>query len=293
MNPVERYPSPLRYPGGKTSLKVFLSETVRINGLNECTYIEPFAGGAGAGLALLFSERVSEIYINDKDPCIVAFWRAILSHSDEFLKLISKTPLSVQVWRRQKSILRHRHKHSMLKVGFATFYINRCNRSGVLNAGPIGGINQDGDYKIDARFNKEGLKSKIEKIALYKNRIRVWNQDAVTFLKRVFKSSRLDKEKSLVYMDPPYFEKAKRLYPLYLKEADHRRLAQYLNQKADFRWIVSYDDTEPVRKLYSQTSNSFTKKYSVHSARIGRELLISSPNCELPVSFLEAHASSD
>lgn len=280
----DSHPSPLRYPGGKTFLTDFLSQTIRVNRLDGGIYVEPFAGGAGAALGLLFSERVSKIHINDKDPCIYAFWRAILDYSDEFLELLQKSPVSVRMWKRQKLILRDRRKHSTLEVGFATFYLNRCNRSGVLNAWPIGGINQDGNYKIDARFNKRRLRQKIEKIALYKNRISVWNADAITFLERVFKKRGVSKARTLVYMDPPYFEKARSLYSFYFRDADHERLAKYLNQLADFRWIISYDDAPQIRKLYTGKKKVLAKNYSVRSVRIGRELIISSGNCVPAVS---------
>jgi DNA adenine methylase len=276
------HPSPLRYPGGKSSLTEFLSRTIRLNGLEGGTYVEPFAGGAGAALGLLFSEKVCEICINDKDPCIHAFWKSILDHTEEFLERLEQTPVTVRTWKKQKSILRSPHQHPLVEVGFATFYLNRCNRSGVLNAGPIGGMKQDGEYRISVRFNKDRLRKRIEKIALYRERIKVRNLDAVTFLRRIFEKDRIRKDSSLVYMDPPYFEKARRLYAFYFHEADHERLATYLNNNADFRWIISYDDSPSVRELYSACSKLVLRNYSVHSARIGRELLISSRSCSLP-----------
>lgn len=278
----DRHPSPLRYPGGKTSITEFLSKAIRLNRLEGGTYIEPFAGGAGAALGLLFSERVSEVNINDRDPCIYAFWKSLLRHTEEFLEKLKRTPVTVQTWKEQKAIVRDTRKRSLVDLGFATFYLNRCNRSGVLNAGPIGGMKQDGNYGIDVRFNKDRLRKKLEKIALYKDRIRVWNLDGVAFLRRLFKKRGTSRDVSLVYMDPPYFEKAHRLYSFYFREADHERLADYLNQYADFRWIISYDDTPSVRRLYSGSKSVLFKSYSVHSIRIGRELIISSRNCILP-----------
>lgn len=153
----------------------------------------------------MFSEGVSEIHINDIDPCIYAFWRAILQQTDRFLETVDKTPVSVRVWKQQKSVLRNRHNHSTFEVGFATFFVNRCNRSGVLNGGPIGGLGQEGNYKIDVRFNKDRLKRKIGKIALYKERITAWNLDGVAFLTKIFGACRVRKDNCLVYMDPPLF----------------------------------------------------------------------------------------
>jgi DNA adenine methylase len=274
----------LRYPGGKTLLTEFLSQTIKANDLQGGVYAEPFAGGAGAALGLLFSERVSEIHINDKDPRIYAFWRAILGNTEEFLRLIDVSPVTVRMWRRQKEVLKNPNSYSPLEVGFATFFVNRCNRSGVLNAGPIGGVKQDGPYKIGVRFNKAHLKMKIEKIAVYRERIRPWNMDAVPFLKALSKRFRNDLRRCLVYMDPPYFKKAETLYRFYFSEFDHERLADYLKHEAEFPWILSYDDMVKVRSLYPGRKKVVLKSYSVHTARLGRELMISDRGCLLPGS---------
>lgn len=279
------YPSPLRYPGGKTFLKQFLCQAIQANGLEGGVYVEPFAGGAGAALGLLFSERVSEIHINDIDPCIYAFWKTVLEHTGPFLELLEKTSVTVGAWKKQKSVLRDYYGHSVLEVGFATFFVNRCNRSGVFNAGPIGGIRQEGDYKIDVRFNKERLKKKIEKIALYKERITAWNLDGVALLSEIFATRSIRKDDCLVYMDPPYFRKAETLYSFYFTQTDHERLADCLNRSAGFRWILSYDDRAKVRRLYPGRKKILFRSYSIHSTRIGRELMISSRNCVLPVSL--------
>lgn len=282
------YPSPLRYPGGKTLLSEFLAETIRLNGLVGGTYLEPYAGGAGAALSLLFSELVWQIAINDKDPRIYWFWKSILESADEFIALVESTPVTVKMWREQKSVLRNISQHSGLEIGFATFFLNRCNRSGVLNAGPIGGLKQTGDYPVDARFNKTELIKKIQRIRLYSERISVSNLDGVTFLRRFLGKQTSDNNKCLAYMDPPYFDKAQSLYAFYFKDEDHKRLAEYLKEGSDCRWIVSYDDSKAVRKLYPGKKNVLLKCYSVHSARIGRELVIASSDCRLPGSYFAA-----
>jgi DNA adenine methylase len=286
-----RHSSPLRYPGGKTPLAPFLAEVLRINGLEGGVFAEPFAGGAGAALRLLFSEVLSRIYINDLDTRIYSFWRAVLNHTDELLTLLERTPVNVKHWRRQRAVLRSISQHSILEVGFATFYLNRSNHSGVLNGGPIGGLNQTGNYKIDARFNKKALRKKIERIALYSDRITVKNLDGVEFLKWLFSNGTVRAEAAFVYMDPPFFEKAARLYKIYFRDSDHDKLAKFLNHEHGFRWIVSYDDTPHIRKLYRDRPNVLLAKYSLHTTKTGRELIISSPNCSLPSDLLGSFLS--
>ena len=288
---ITKHPSPLRYPGGKTSLAPLLTEVVKINDLGGGVYIEPFAGGAGAALKLLLAEQVSEIYINDLDKKIYSFWMAILNQTDDFIRLLRSTPITVWQWRKQKAILKEPGKHSRLEVGFATFYLNRCNRSGVLNGGPIGGINQDGNYKIDARFNKKELQQRIEKIALYRDRITVKNLDGIAFLNWIFSNRTVDAANSLIYMDPPYFKKASSLYDVYFRDSDHRKLADYLKQRRPFRWIVSYDDTALIKRLYKDRRHVLLMQYSAHTVRLGRELVIFSSNCQLPRNFLDARSN--
>src|SRR6266850_6262136 len=235
------HPSPLRYPGGKSSVAPFLARTLELNSLQGGIYVEPFAGGAGAALKLLFSEVVSAIYLNDKDRLIFSFWKSVLDHTDDFLRMLADCRVNVVTWRKQREIVRNASEHSTLEVGFATFFLNRCNHSGVLNGGPIGGLRQDGNYKINARFNKTELARRIERLHLYRERIRISRLDALKFLDQVFESKNIDPKKCLVYLDPPYLEKAHPLYPLYFKTSDHVRLAKFLSKKVDYHWIISYE----------------------------------------------------
>lgn len=281
------YPSPLRYPGGKTALAPLLAETIQVNEIEGGTFLEPFAGGSGLALSLLFSETVGDIHLNDLDRRIYSFWAAILNQSESFLERLDRVQVNVAEWRRQREVMRRWKTAKILDLGFATFFLNRCNRSGVFNAGPIGGYDQTGNYKIDVRFNKRELRKKIERIILYGGRIKIWNLDAVKFLKRVFQKGGASRSRSLVYMDPPYFKKAQRLYPLYFVDADHARLAEYLNCRTQMRWLVSYDDTDEIRCLYSGTKNRLFMNYFLHSVRTGHELFIPSRNCKLPISFTE------
>lgn len=276
------HPSPLRYPGGKSRVAPFLAEVLKLNDLSDGIYIEPFAGGSGAALKLLFSEIASEIYLNDKDLLVYSFWHSALTQTDAFLELLAKVKVSVATWKKQKAVMSNPSAHSALERGFAAFFLNRCNRSGVFNAGPIGGLEQNGNYKIDARFNKAELQRRIERLHLYRDRIKISCSDAIAFLRAHFAKRHGNLQNSLVYLDPPYLVKARRLYPLYFQPSDHVRLANYLNERAKFRWIVSYDDVTPIRRLYASGKKSIRKSYSLHSARVGRELLISSPNCLLP-----------
>jgi DNA adenine methylase len=276
------HPSPLRYPGGKSFLTSFLADAIRLNGIDGGVYIEPCAGGAGAALNLLFSGYVSSVHINDADPCIFSFWKSVVYQSETFLELLEKTPVNVRTWRRQREIIRSRSKHSHLNVGFAVFYLNRCNRSGALNGGPIGGLDQTGAYKIDARFNKIELRKRIEKIFLHRDRISVSGKNAITFLREKQRKGFFEANRAIVYLDPPYHAKGQRLYSRFFRDSDHRALAKFLHVEAQFRWLVSYDDSSLIHNIYSGEKNLLFMNYFMHTARIGRELIIGSTDCDLP-----------
>ena len=167
--------SPLRYPGGKTKIAPLVNAIMKKADIKDGIYIEPFAGGCGVALALLLSDKVKHIVINDMDITIYAFWHSILNDTDEFIELIKKTQVTIEEWHKQKEIFLNKDSNKLLELGFATFFLNRTNRSGILKAGPIGGYNQTGNYLIDARFNKKNLIKRIERISQYKDKISLFN----------------------------------------------------------------------------------------------------------------------
>lgn len=261
--------SPLRYPGGKTFLFPFFDDVIKKHKLERVTYVEPFAGGAGAALALLFSEKVDRIVINDLDKAIYAFWKSAIFHSAKFIKEIHSTPVTIKERKKQKTIYSN-PKASQFELGFATFFLNRTNISGILDGGPIGGVDQKGKYKIDARFNKEKLAKRIHKLSLYKNRISVFNKDGLDLI-----NDYLNKKNVFIYLDPPYFEKGTTLYLNHYKKENHEALARRLNQNPNAFWLLTYDDKEEIRSLYPDREViSFSLNYNAYESRKGREVLI-------------------
>jgi len=254
--------SPLRYPGGKATLAGFFESTIKALGLDKPTYIEPYAGGAGAGLELLLKDVVGMVVINDLDPAIHACWKAMVKDSDEFLRLLKRTPLTIEEWKNQREIYRRRHDADVdpLALGFATFYLNRTSRSGVLGAGVIGGFAQAGSYKIDDRFDKDVLRGRIEKLAELSGKIRVTKQDGAARLREY-----LPKENVFAYVDPPYVEKGSSLYNTAFKEDYHRELAKVLNGHANMNWVLTYDIAYLIKSLYkAREVSEFRLLYSAY-----------------------------
>jgi len=262
--------TPLRYPGGKTSLFDFFSQIIERHQWKDAVYIEPYAGGAGAALSLLMLGKVKAIVINDYDPAIHAFWQSVVNDTQSFIEKIRSTDTTVEEWRRQKSIYKAADASHPLELGFATFFLNRTNRSGILNAGPVGGMAQTGNWKIDARYNKEALISKIQLIQGMRDSIFVTNKDGIEIIKEY---GSLDT--SFFYVDPPYFVKGAELYLNAFKQQNHEDLAHTLNEFKNSKWVLTYDNEPEIRELYPQRNyRPFDLKYSVHhNNHSGSELM--------------------
>lgn len=269
--------SPLRYPGGKTQLSRFVMHLLNFNKLDNIVYSEPFAGGFGAGLELLFNNKVKSVIINDYDTAIYSIWYAILNETERFINDIKSIEITINEWDKQKNnynVLIEEKKYSY-DLAFATYFLNRTNRSGIITGGPIGGKNQSGNYKIDCRFNKEDLIKKILKINEYKDSINIYNLEANDFIDEVIFSYK--PEEIFVFFDPPYYEKGKNLYTNFFNHKDHVRLKEKINSIDDYNWILTYDYQEEILNIYKEYKKySYTINYYASSARRAKEILIPS-----------------
>ncbi len=284
--------TPLRYPGGKARFAPFIAKIMEVNGISGGHYFEPYAGGAGVALELLFHGHASHVHINDLDPAIYSFWKAVTSYPDEILKLLETTHVSMEQWFKWRSILRREVSASIVEQGFATLFMNRTNRSGILKAGVIGGLAQNGDYKIDARYNKTVLASRIIKIAEHAKQITVYSEDALILLRR---SKNLFPKNSLIYLDPPYYVKGQGLYRNFYKHQDHLEIANILqSSKFLVPWVVSYDNAPEICDMY-QFSQALTYdlNYTAQKRYVGNEVMffhnkLFVPKEEIPQSKLAA-----
>ncbi|WP_083325139.1 DNA adenine methylase [Achromobacter xylosoxidans] len=272
--------TPLRYPGGKTQLAAFVGELLTLNKLQGGHYAEPFAGGAGIAWRLLFSGQASEIWLNDIDPAIYAFWKSVINDTDKLCDRIRDVNVTIDEWHRQRTIFR-KTRVNALDRAFAALFLNRTNRSGILDGGVIGGLDQKGNYKIDCRFNKKDLIRKIERIGKYRSLIHISNDDAKTCLARW--DSQLP-ERTLLNIDPPYYGKGSELYTNYFKPADHASLSEQV-LRLEHRWMMTYDDVPEIEALYrSRPTYRTSLLYSVQTKRRGTELLITDERLAIPIS---------
>jgi DNA adenine methylase len=274
------YSTPLRYPGGKSKLSSFIQAVLSENRLIDGDYAEPYAGGAGIAFELLFLECVSRVHLNDLDRAVFCFWDTVVNHTEWLCNKIVATPIKISEWYRQREVYRCIDSAESRELGFAFFFLNRTNRSGILNGGVIGGLDQTGEWKIDARYNKGDLVKRIRKIAAYRSRIALYNQDAADFITLTL--PRLSK-RTLVYLDPPYFVKGRRLYRNHYKPKDHAAIADLIHGGLPQHWIVSYDNVPEIAKLYPRFRSAvYNLDYSAATRRVGSEIMFFSDDLLLP-----------
>lgn len=276
---MSKYVSPLRYPGGKLKVVDYVKQLMEVNDLMGGTYIEPYAGGASVALSLLFAKYAGKIKINDKDRAIYAFWYSVLNETEELCRKIQETPVTMDVWQTQHELQKHKAEADLLELGFSTFFLNRTNRSGILNGGVIGGKEQMGNYKIDARYNKKDLIERIEHVAGYADLIELTSMDAVALIKRY---KRTPAAKTFCYLDPPYYVKGQDLYLNYYRDEDHQDIAEAI-KKFKGQWIISYDAVDFISDLYKDyRQKEYYLSYSAGNPARGKEIMVYSSGLIIP-----------
>jgi DNA adenine methylase len=287
-----RFPSPLRYPGGKSRIFPFVTKLFYENDLIGTSYAEPYAGGCGLALKLLFGEFVDKIYINDLDRAIYAFWKTVLDYPEDLCKWIIDVKVDIATWRKYKHVYVNNATFSDLELAKATFFLNRTNVSGVMTGGMIGGLAQESKYGIDARFYRSESVNKIQRIAALKERIQVSDMDGITFVRRLDRR----KESIFIYLDPPYVHKASELYMNHYSRKDHKRLSRFVKQMKK-QWMLSYDQNDFVLQLYDERKKLFHSLNRGTSKNVvGNEIIVFSDNLSfensasylrLPISVAE------
>ncbi len=258
----------------------YFKQIYEANALCGGVYVEPYAGGASVALSLLIDGYASKVIINDIDLAIYAFWYSVINKTEGLCRLIRDTPVDVKTWEFQRKIKKERDKHDLLELGFATFFLNRSNRSGILDGGIIGGKLQSGRWKIDARFNKNELISRIQRISQYRDKIELHNLDAMRLIDQIIDEL---PEKTLVYFDPPYYMKGKALYLNFYGKDDHTSVANRISKISLQKWAVTYDRIGFIEELYSQYRQmNYTLNYSALKASKGEELMIFSDDLKIP-----------
>lgn len=284
--------SPLRYPGSKRRLATHIDEILKLNDRTPELFVEAFAGGASVAIRLLQLGRVKRIGLVDLDPMLAAFWRTVFFDTKWLCNQIAKVPVTLKQWEAYRA-MRPRSDRTRALV---CLFLNRTSFSGILNsrAGPIGGYGQKGKFKIDCRFTRETLIERIEKIAAYRDRVAfVWNTSwdkALANVRAKQASGKLPQD-VFYYFDPPFFEKAEKLYTFYFDDDDHVALRDALVAMTDHArepWVLSYDPSDRLEQLYGDRPESthIELLYSMSGGgdrKVAKEVILSNlPKLPIP-----------
>lgn len=282
--------TPLRYPGGKARFAPLIAGLIADNNLTCGHYLEPYAGGAGVALSLLVEDIVEHVHINDADPAIADFWRAATQQSDQLVSMVASEPINMDAWHHWRGVMLGTVQGSALERGFATLFMNRTNRSGILKGGVIGGKAQAGDYKINARFMREELCVRLARIGAHADGIHVYEEDAYQLLLRCHEFL---PAKSLIYLDPPYYVKGAGLYRNFYKHEDHVRIAKLLgNDRFRRPWVVSYDNADEIKEMYAYaTPYAYGLNYTAQRRYTGSEVMFFSKRIAAPTLAIEKIAA--
>ncbi len=264
--------SPLRYPGGKSKFAPYVASIMKNNNLDKGHYVEPYAGGAGVAFELLFTDIVSHIHINDLDPAIHLFWDAAINDTSHFIEILEATPITMDQWFYWRDVMNNKVSATNTEIGFATLFMNRTNRSGILKAGVIGGKAQNGQYELGDRFKKDVIAERIKRIASRRSQISIYKQDALELLDHC---DQILPKNSLIYLDPPYYVKGQGLYRNFYSHEDHVAIANKLMSE-DFKsqWIVSYDATPEIYSIYEGCqSRNYELSYTAQNKYQGQEVM--------------------
>ncbi len=280
--------TPLRYPGGKGRFAPWISQIMRENRLMGGQYLEPYAGGAAVALELLYEGTVTDVHINDVDPAIHDFWRVAVGQTDALIHMVETEPVTMDAWNHWRRVLFGEIEAGLLHRAFATLFMNRTNRSGILKGGVIGGKSQAGEYRLDARYKRDVLVSRLERIGRHAQHIHVYGEDALSLLRRC---ADFLPRRSLIYLDPPYYIKGQGLYRNFYCHDDHASIAHALQlSRFPRHWVVSYDDTPEIRAMYSKSRGmGYGLRYTARRQYTGAEVMFFSRNLacvpeQLPVA---------
>lgn len=282
--------SPFRYPGGKGNLKYMLASIINHNGLRNCTMIEPFCGGAGATLPLLLAGVIGKLRLGDFDKRVAEFWDSLLGDPEGLIRLIQETPTTIDEWHRMRrwaGFERNMDGQSALKCGFATLFLNRVNYSGLLHARPIGGLDQSGKYKMDCRFNKSDIISRIQNIrSCVRHILKAARRSSHAYWRSTLNSAWMadGTGNTLAFIDPPYVGKGPVLYKRYGFANGHEELAEYLKSNDRMQWVLTYDNDPLIFELYKDFKIiELDSQFMMQESKMGRELVITSHNLNVPM----------
>jgi len=273
--------SPLRYPGSKVRITEMVAGLLEQNLLVGCHLYEPFAGGSAVSLGLLANGFVPSATWIERDPLVYAFWSMVKEDPEGLIERMMRGKVTLGAWKRMLP-LRAVNKPSgarLAELGYAGLFFNRTCFSGIVGAGPIGGMKQSSPYKIDCRFNKKQLAAQIRACSEILKKVEIVFGDGIKFLKT---NCLKMPTHSIVYIDPPYVANGHKLYRFHFEKFQHEELSEAVSSLC-VPWLMTYDNHQLIRDLYTGEKTKYVKTYqSLKRSRFVKEILLLSDDFRLP-----------
>jgi DNA adenine methylase len=231
---------------------------------------------------------VSSATLIERDPLIYSFWSVIKEDPEPLIKRIRSSKVTLASWKRLLPLreVKRPTSYQLGELAYAGLFFNRTCFSGIVGAGPIGGMNQSSKYKIDCRFNKEMIIKSITAVHTIMQKVELNFGDGITFLSRLGSNAA---PHSFAYIDPPYVANGHKLYRYSFSVRQHQRLSMAVRE-LQAPWMISYDNHRLITSLYSPALSSTVSTYhALKGAKFVDELLILSNNFELPRAPVVSH----
>lgn len=266
--------SPFRYPGGKTWLVPEIRSWLKASRRFPDVFVEPFAGGAMAGLTAAAEELAYMIVLSELDSDVAAVWETIFDGTDTAVNWLCDQIASFDVSLESvQKVLTANPKRDEVRA-FRTIVKNRMQRGGIMAAGA--GLVKEGEAGrgLRSRWYPETLVGRIRALRELRGRITFQRGDAFDTIQQF-----ITNPNAHFFVDPPYTAGGKkagnRLYTH--NDVDHERLFS-LMATARGSVMLTYDDSPEVREMatrYQFRVQPVLMKNTHHA--IIRELLILKP----------------
>lgn len=239
--------SPFRYPGGKTWLVPEVRKWLKA-GRAPSVFVEPYAGGAMAGLTAASEALAARVVLCELDADVAAVWATIFSGTDADVKWLCDRIADFKVTLSNVREVLDGSPRADKSRAFRTIIKNRMQRGGIMSAGA--GLMKAGEAGrgLASRWYPETLTLRIAALQLLRKKITFEHGDAFAVIARFAYDP-----SAFFFVDPPYTaggkSAGKRLYTH--NEVDHARLFE-LMASVHGSVMLTYDDAPEVRALAKQ-----------------------------------------
>lgn len=266
--------SPFRYPGGKTWLVPEVRKWLRAAKQTPSLFIEPFAGGAMAGLTAAAEELCEHVVLCELDQDVAAVWQTIFNGKDGDAAWLCNRIRDFNVTLSAVRTVLDSYPRSERAKAFRTIIKNRMQRGGIMAEGA--GLVKEGEAGrgLLSRWYPETLVNRIENLRTLRNRITFTEGDAFQVIQKF-----ANDPNAFYFIDPPYTAGGKkagsRLYTH--NEIDHERLFETM-ARVRGSVMMTYDDALEVREMAARFGfRIVTVPMKNTHHEIIRELLIMKP----------------